>query len=338
MPILAAHLGLGNNSFLILDKDDSLFLYNYPYSYDSINFSHFCTPQKFYRELFDLIAQNYNLDLGQTKILIVSSLPQEYFSEIKASSYCHSDDLDLQKEDTAVIYIKRTLDNKDVFKSSLDLPKDTSLDVLSNMYLYDNIIPASLEDNVVWGHKIISYQNFAPQKKEFENNILFTGPAITGTLLSRFFKYSLAFSVIEDLGLYNISMDDRDLHYIVSLIKQFEPDIYSKISPNINFEKAGQLMKCRGKIECLIKEEFSDQQKFYEIDNEDLFVYSLEEGQKAHVYIKGNSCKPSEFDIEGGSLGFVIDTRTDEFWQVRREGLLEKYSNWIKRISFSGDK
>jgi hypothetical protein len=205
------------------------------------------------------------------------------------------------------------------------------------MYLYANIIPGSLEDNIVWGHKIISTRYFPAKKKENNKTILFTGPPLTGTLLSQFFKYSLAFSVVPDLGLHSIIMDDRDLHYIVSLIKQFEPKIYSEISGEIAFEKTGQLLKCEGKVECLIKKDFADQQ-FYEIAPEDLFVYPLSEGEKAHVYIKGRFCRPLEFDIEGGKLGFVIDTRTDKFWQVRQNGLLEKYREWLKTISLYGEK
>ncbi|MBP8960899.1 hypothetical protein KBG31_01585 [Patescibacteria group bacterium] len=334
MPIIAAHIGLGSNSFLILDGVDDLFLYNYPYSYDSINFSHFCTPQKFYKELFELVAKNHSLNLQESEILIVSRMPEEYFSDLNLAHYCHSSDLDLHQDDATTIYLRRTLENSDIFKNSLDLPKDTSLDVLSNMYLYDNIIPASLEDNVVWGHKIISSKIFSSKKKEAEKNILFTGPALTGTLLSKFFKYSLAFSVVSELGLFSASLDDRDLHYVVSLIKQFEPDIYSNIRSKICYEYAGKIMKCRGKIECLVKKEYTEQQDFYQIDEEDLFVYPLEEGEKAHIFIKGNSCRPAEFDIEGGDLGFVIDTRTDAFWQVRQENLVQKYANWIRRISF----
>jgi hypothetical protein len=337
MPLLAAHLGLGNNSFLILDDEENLSLLNYPYSYDSLNFGHFCTPQKFYEDLFSLIVKDYPIDLAKTKILIVSSLPKEYFSSLKVDSYCYSKDLNLQRDDYSVIYLKRTLDNKDVFKSTLDLPKNTSMDVLSNMYLYDNIIPGSLEDNIVWGHKIISTQEFKADNKENKNSLLFTGPPLTGTLLSQFFKYSLAFSVVSDTGLYTVSLDDRDLLYIVSLIKQFEPEIYSKIAPKISFEKTGQLLKCRGKVECLIKKEFSDQQ-LYEIDNEDLFVYPLLEGGKAHVYIKGRFCRPMEFEIEGGELGFVIDTRSSEFWKVREKGLLEKYKEWVRNINFIKSK
>jgi len=209
--------------------------------------------------------------------------------------------------------------------------------VLSNMYLYDNIIPGSLEDNIVWGHKIISTTTFPAQNAQNKNSILFTGPPLTGTLLSQFFKYSLAFSVISEIGLYTVSLDDRDLHYIVSLIKQFEPEIYSKISPQIEFEKAGQLLKCRGTVECLIKKEFSNQQLF-EIADEDLFIFPLKEGESAHVFIKGKACRPQEFDIEGGELGFVVDTRTDKFWQVRSNGSLEKYKEWIRNITLYRNK
>lgn len=345
MLVLSAHVGLGSCSFLLIGDDGSVSLYNYPYSYDELNFSHFCSPQKFYRELFNLISGRYEFDLKDTKVLIVSSLPEKYFSDIGVAHFCPSSQLDLRREDASVVYLKRNPGNeieskKGICESDQNDPSVYGCtDILSNMCLYKNLIPASLEENVLWGYRVLSSQFFPSLKSQTARNILFTGPALTGSILSEFFKYSLAFSTLDGQGLFSVSLDDRDLLYNAKIIQDFEPEMYSKIAPKISFGTAGRLLKCSGKVECLIKKEFSTESSLFEVNSEDLFVYPLAEGEKMHVFAKGNECQSLEFIVEGGELGFVVDTRTEKFWQVHQSGLLEKYKILTRKLnSFLGAK
>lgn len=345
MPVLSAHIGLGSCSFLLIDDFNGVSLCNYPYSYDELNFSHFCSPQKFYKELFNLIADRYNFDLKNTKVLVVSSLPPEYFSDIEVLHFCPSSKLDIRREDASIVYLKRNPENeiepeKKICESNQD---DSSVygctDILSNMCLYSNLIPASLEENVLWGYRILSSRFFPSLEIQNARNILFTGPALTGNILSEFFKYSLAFSTLSEQGLFSVALDNTDLLYNAKLIQDFEPGMYSKIAPKISFDPSGKLLKCSGKVECLIKKEFSTESGLFEISSEDLFVYPLEKGEKAHVYAKGSECKSLEFIVEGGKLGFVVDTRTEKFWQIHQNGLLEKYKMLARKLnSFLGAK
>ncbi len=332
--MLAAHVGQGSNTFLIVKDQNEVFVTHYPYSYDPINFSHSFSPQKFYEDLFSRIAQENGIDLSKTKTLLVSSLPEEYFSGLNAAAFCPSKELDMASDDYGVVYIKRYVDPEIIGSTISDSRSETSIDILSNMGLYDNLVPSSLEDNVVWGRDVLYSHYYPPNLKENEKKVLFTGPALIGDILSAFFKYSLAFSQFNKHGIYELIFDDNDLYYISNLVKRFAEDHYPLIADHVKFKNPGYLAKCRGKVECLFKRDNS-KQRFQEVDEEDLYVFRLGAGAGAKVLIKGNKCPSIEAHVKGGDLGFVIDTRTEEFWDGQELSHLQKYKKWIRNLSFA---
>jgi hypothetical protein len=273
--------------------------------------------------------------LDKSRLLLVSSFSEDYFSSLNVDTFCPSKDLEMHSPELDILYVKRSVDPE-----VLELPispsgDDSAIDILSNMGLYDNLTPSSLEDYVVWGRDILFTQHFLSQNRQEVPNLLFTGPSLTGEILSSFFKYSLAFSLTKDLGVYKVFFDDADLYYISRFLNQFDQESYSKISDRIQFKNTGYLAKCGGRVECLFKKEFGEQQ-LVEIDSEDLHVFPLREGEKATVLLKGGRCPEKEFEVEGGDLGFVVDTRSADFWHSDSSGILSKYKNWMGVLGHLG--
>ena len=308
MSTIAAHIGDGINTFLVRDDLGSRSLFHFPYSYDPTNFAHSFGPEDFYFELFSRVSADYNVDLEKSNIVLASSFPRGYFSKLNIKHFSTSSELSLKHSDMDVVYGKRSLS---VDVKSLEFRNHPSADILSNMCLYRNIVPNSLEDNVGWGRDVLSaryYERYERSDPAVPHPVLFTGPAFTGSTLSLFFKYSLAFTLLPHQGLYEVYMDENDFHLISSLLEEYEPETYSEIKPHLKFSRAGHLAKFKGPLECLIKKEYGDQQ-LTEIGEEDLFVFPIAEGENVHVFIKGKFIKDFEVDIDGGDLGFIVDTR-----------------------------
>ena len=333
MPILSAHLGYGSNSFLFVSDAGELSLYVYPYSYNPVSFGHSFKPRDFYRQLFEKVFARWGLDPMAVTVLIVTSLPEEYFVDVNPAHFCVSKDLDLRNPNFSILYLKRASPHD--LEARLDVAPSSngfSEDILANMALYSNLTPNSLEDIVVWGHKVLKANFLKAKSKAHSHDILFTGPALTGNTLSRFFKYSLAFSAFQLRGLFRVFFDDHDLLYTSSLVRQYDKKLYSQIEPLLHYASVGTLFKCNGRVECLVKKEVGAPD-LHEVAEEDLFVLPLDAGEHADVFLKGSFCKSLRTDVEGGDLGFVVDTRTIDFWQVRRHGLLHKYRTWLGNLT-----
>ncbi len=333
MPVLSAHLGYGSNSFLLISDTGEISLHIYPYSYNPVSFGHSFKPRDFYRQLFEKVFARWRLDPMTVQVLIVTSLPKEHFADVNPAHFCVSKDLDLRNPNFSILYLKRVSPHD--LETRLDMDASTnsfSSDVLANMALYSNLTPSSLEDNVVWGHKVLKANFLRSKSREHLQDILFTGPALTGNTLSRFFKYSLAFSAFQQRGLYRVFFDDHDLLYTSSLVRQYDKKLYAQIEPLIQYAFVGTLFKCHGRVECLVKKEVGAPD-LHEVAEEDLFVLPLDAGERAEVFLKGSFCKSLRTEVEGGDLGFVVDTRTVDFWQVRRHGLLHRYRTWLGNLT-----
>lgn len=338
MSTIAAHIGDGINTFLVRDGSGSRSLFHFPYSYNPTNFAHSFGPEDFYFELFSRVSADYNVDLEKSSIVLASSFPRGYFSKLNIKHFSTSSELSLKHRDMSVVYAKRSL-SPDV--RLLKYQNHSSIDILSNMCLYRNVIPNSLEDNVGWGRDALGARYY--EKSEGSNPatphpVLFTGPAFTGPTLSLFFKYSLAFTLLPDQGLYEVYMDENDFHLISSLLEEYEPETYFEIKPYLKFSRAGHLAKFKGPLECLIKKEYGEQQ-LTEVCEEDLFVFPIAEGENIHVFIKGRHIKDFEVDIDGGDLGFIVDTRisADTFANSQKsEYLFPKLLNFLS--SHKGQK
>ncbi len=333
MPVLSAHLGYGSNSFLLISDAGEISLYVYPYSYNPVSFGHSFKPRDFYRQLFEKVFARWQLDPMSVRVLIVTSLPKDHFVDVNPVHFCVSRDLDLRNSGFSVLYLKRASPHD----LGAHLDKDSSSngfsrDILANMAIYSNLTPSSLEDNVVWGHKVLKAHFLRSKSRDNLQNILFTGPALTGNTLSRFFKYSLAFSAFQQRGLYRVFFDNHDLLYTSSLVRQYDKKLYAQIEPLIQYAFVGTLFKCHGRVECLVKKDVGAPD-LHEVAEEDLFVLPLDTGEHADVFLKGSFCKSLRTEVEGGDLGFVVDTRTTDFWQVRHHGLLHKYRTWLGNLT-----
>lgn len=209
---------------------------------------------------------------------------------------------------------------------------------IDNRRIYSNVLPIFPRDlyleQALARETIISF--FGRQDIESESREIVLSGRIFG--INPFTAQSLMI-ILDSLYFQNsldVYLDQRGLISNLGLFKKFEPQLFEIIPETFFPVFLASVLRFDERVKISIDLEF-DKDLEVVVEKGQLFWFPLKTGERAHLVIRYSDGKKEEFELRGGSLGFVIDCREIPLVFPRdSRARIEMLKEWEKSVGASG--
>ena len=302
---------------LVAKSSTEHIVYHFPFVYSIPFYGHFIDEKDFYFAVLKNLEKEVDVDLSSSEIIV--------------SSYLHNVDMGVETAGTYSVHeLLSASDSPSVLFSAglrsfvLDKRLDDSLEsFFSNLSICPHLAPSEYTSRAALGDLVVG-STLYPQI--ITEEILLTGDAVYTAFLDGYTASLFALDLIKESGLFKVSVDTQNIWAPLMALKLYNQDAFVDANTALDYLPFGTLLKTHGDVECLFTTDTNTSQLF-EVEEGKLFVMPLGADSRAKVFIKNGAVGQKEDLIEGGSLGFVIDTRKDTS--------LRGAENWRKQIEES---
>lgn len=340
-PILSINIGSSYISFLYFQEGQDPKTAVFPYVYNKNLFGHLTTESKFYSDVIKTIAKSLKLPAtGYTTL--VSGFPEPPKVDLDVKLYSSVEKSLGVFNDLSCIYVghfKFLQANSFMYaclrEDSKEGPSVTLIEKMnyeSNISLYPQINPIDelkrFDMDTVSRIHSAQMNNILDPKKP----VVFSGYSFYKDLnRSPFLTYLLALDLIKEHGSFELKVDEQNIIPNLGLINLYDSKVFNSIS-NYSLMNLGTLLNSPAPTECLLETDYGTSQ-LIEVEKDKLFFVPLEEGSSARIVAKSSVLGMLEKNINGGKLGFIIDTRDKNNLQMFTPEYFEKnYTPWITSV------
>lgn len=209
---------------------------------------------------------------------------------------------------------------------------------IDNRKIYSNVLPIFPRDlyieQALARETIISFMN--SQEASFESlEIVLSGSIFS---INPFPAQSLTI-IIDSLNFkksLDVYLDRAGLISSLCLFKKFEPKIFETIPDSFFPTFMASVLRFNRGVSLYIDLEF-DKSLEVTVEKGQLFWFPLKDGEKAHLLVQRQGESDENFELRGGSLGFVVDCREFPITFPRdQQERMDRLKDWEKSVGASG--
>ncbi|MFZ5425266.1 MAG: hypothetical protein ACOZAO_05715 [Patescibacteria group bacterium] len=330
MPVLAAHIGSSEISFLYFSSPLNYKFFGMPYIYSSNIYGNYLDRNSFYDKVFQHAVKTHRLPSKDLEIL-VCSYPEDHCDI--SNSHCITLDkalnsingykyvyVDRHKVIESGVPIERSLLPDTSDDSREDIARSEEANFLANLTIYPFVKPINSAEQLDFDNATRSQLNGLVLDPEIP--VVFTGDRFNAATERWDLAYLLMLDLISNAGFFELYLDAANRVAPLALLNSYNSALFDSIK-DVNYKPLGTLLNVPGGVECLFETELGTSQ-LVDIGSNDLFLFPLEVGAQARVLIKSDVMGTLDRFVIGGELGFVIDTRLKQSYASFIENYSEK--------------
>ena len=359
MPILSVFLGTSEISFLLFSSRTSFSFFHFPYQSSCLHTRVYAAGEL--AEIFSFAAKNLGVPLEMCEIIVSSvyDIDPKLFSDIKnVNLVANTFELFSQATSFSTVFVSGAnlfavnqaiegfphfyADSLTTTQGNNKLAVDAEKqNFFSNQFIYPFVQTNNYTEQFDLD-QVVRYM-FSQIIYKFDQTkaIYFSGERFLNIEKMKTLGYLLILDLIKDTGFFDVRIDPSNKLPLVLALKKYknsDPQFDLVSTSQLYFKNVGMVLNCSGSVECLFKSDAGTSQVI-EVQPDSLFVHPLEAGESASIVVKGSNLKSTERRIQGGELGFVIDTREKN----QQEPVLlgsgyQKYREWQKVLKDSFDR
>lgn len=318
MSLLVAYFDTSVVSFLFRKCGKDVEFFTFPYVYTKGTLSNQCSEPEFYKFLIEKFLADRQVKFENCDIFLSGFLnPPQLPFEPKFSAGV-VDVVKSSEDFTPIVVNNSSFFTKDIVSAfssrqeggeGEELEKDMGeFDYYGNLLIYPQIVSDNISTQSDLDEKIVEKVpldfKVDPKKK-----VVFTGGRFSQNVCSRELNYVLMLNLLgSGIGIYPVYLDTKNAFLLFQTMKMYDKDLDLSIEDHI--ENSGLFIKSGGAVECLLSTGIGEDQ-FFEIEKDKVYVMPLKLELPARLSVKCSSLGSVEIKTEGGEVGLVFDTRTD---------------------------
>jgi hypothetical protein len=330
--ILACYFDASDTSLALLSLDsNNVEFFNFPYKYSQAAFSNQISEAGFNKDIIETFLKNKKIKTSDVEVITSGFIEVPLVDiETKLSLTLVSIIKEIEGFYPFVVNEFSVLTKDAILSYEMCSEKSQDADgggsnELANLSIYPQIIPVDLLTSTELDRSISEKVGSLELGYKPHDTLSFSGSRFSRTVIYEYLDWILAFDMVRKTGIYEISLDRKNVIPLFNLIKKYKPEIV--LDPKPYIEAIGTLINSPGDTECLLTSDVETNQ-FFDVKKDGFYAVPMLPDATSSLSIKSHTLGNLKMVISGGRVGLIINTGSDSLFSN-----VKVFNDCVKQLS-----